>query len=65
VDHKITSGIDAAKEIIDISKGAGADLLVMSTHGRSGLDRWLLGSVTEKVLRYGTIPLLIVNARAL
>ena len=63
-DHKITSGIDAAKEILQVSKEAGADLIVMSTHGRSGLERWLLGSVTEKVLRYGNIPLLLVNARA-
>lgn len=62
--HKITSGIDAAKEILQVSKEAGADLIVMSTHGRSGLERWLLGSVTEKVLRYGNIPLLLVNARA-
>jgi nucleotide-binding universal stress UspA family protein len=36
VDHRITSGIDAAKEIIQISKDIDADLIVMSTHGRSG-----------------------------
>jgi nucleotide-binding universal stress UspA family protein len=64
VDHRITSGIDAAKEIEQISKEMGVDLIVMATHGRSGLDRWLMGSVAEKVLRYGKVPLLLVNARA-
>ena len=64
VDYRITSGIDAAKEIIQISKEVGSDLIIMSTHGRSGLDRWLMGSVAEKVFRYGEVPLLLVNARA-
>jgi len=64
VDYRITSGIDAAKEIIQISKEVGTDLIIMSTHGRSGLNRWLMGSVAEKVLRYGEVPLLLINARA-
>jgi nucleotide-binding universal stress UspA family protein len=64
VDHRITSGIDAAKEIIQISKDLDSDLIVMSTHGRSGLNRWMMGSIAEKVLRYGEVPLLLINARA-
>jgi len=36
------------------------DLLVMATHGRSGLDRFLLGSTTERVLRSSKIPMMIV-----
>jgi nucleotide-binding universal stress UspA family protein len=64
VDHRITSGLDAAKEIIQISKDLDADLIIMSTHGRSGLNRWMMGSVAEKVLRYGEVPLLLINARA-
>jgi nucleotide-binding universal stress UspA family protein len=64
VDHRITSGIDAAKEIIRISNEIDADLIVMSTHGRSGLNRWMMGSIAEKVLRYSEVPLLLVNARA-
>jgi len=63
-DHTITAGIDAAKEILQISKERGIDLIVMSTHGRSGVNRWLFGSVAEKVLRYGDVPLLLINARA-
>jgi nucleotide-binding universal stress UspA family protein len=64
VTHSITSGVDAAQEIIELGKKIGADLVVMSTHGRSGLGRFVLGSVAEKVLRYGETPLLLVNARA-
>jgi len=63
VTHSVTSGVDAASEIMKASKESGADLIVMSTHGRSGIDRWALGSVTERVLRYGEMPLLLVNAR--
>jgi len=64
VTHVVTSGLDAAEDIIEISKKTGADLMVMSTHGRSGLGRFALGSVAEKILRHGEIPLLLVNARA-
>lgn len=38
------------------------DLLVMGTHGRTGLDRWLLGSVTERVIRTAPVPVLTVRA---
>ena len=64
VNYSITSGADATNEIIKAGKDSGADLTIMSTHGRSGIDRWILGSVTEKILRYGEMPLLLVNARA-
>jgi nucleotide-binding universal stress UspA family protein len=60
----VVSGFDASYEIIELSKKIGADLVVMSTHGRSGLSRWVLGNVTERVLRHGQTPLLLVHARA-
>lgn len=41
---------------------AGADLLVMGTHGRRGPSRWWLGSVAERVLRETALPLLVVHA---
>ncbi len=63
VTHNVTLGRDAAGDIIELSKKTGADLIIMSTHGRSGLGRWVLGSVAEKVLRHGELPLLMVNAR--
>jgi nucleotide-binding universal stress UspA family protein len=60
----VTSGFDAAYEIEKVSKKIGTDLVIMSTNGRSGFERWILGSVAERVLRYGEIPLILINARA-
>ncbi|CAG0928756.1 Universal stress protein E [Thermoflexales bacterium] len=53
---------DAASAIIDTARAEQADLIVMSTHGYSGLTRWVLGSVTEKVLRSAPCPVLAVRA---
>jgi nucleotide-binding universal stress UspA family protein len=64
VTHIVTSGFDAAKEIIEICEKTGIDLVVMSTRGQSRIGRWVFGSVAEKVLRYGETPLLLVHARA-
>jgi len=52
----------AAAAIIEAAKLKKADLIVMSTHGRSGLGRLILGSVTESVLRSTTTPICIVRA---
>ena len=60
----VTSGSDAANEIIELCKKANIDMVVMSTHGRSGLGRWVFGNVAEKVLRHGETPLLLIHARA-
>ena len=46
--------------IVDWSKEHGVDLIVMSTHGRSGVPRMVLGSVTEKVLRHSACPVLAI-----
>lgn len=51
------------REITSYAVDNDADLLVMGTHGRSGLDRYLLGSVTERVLRTAPAPVLTVQAR--
>jgi nucleotide-binding universal stress UspA family protein len=64
VTSVVTSSFDAAYEIIEVCKKVGVDLVVMSTHGRSGLGRWVFGNVAEKVLRHGETPLLLVHARA-
>ena len=52
----------AAEVIIEKAAADESTLIAMTTHGRSGLKRWLLGSVTEKVLRAATNPLLLVRA---
>jgi nucleotide-binding universal stress UspA family protein len=47
-------------EILDRARGWPADVVVMGTHGRGGFERWVLGSVTEKVLRKAPCPVLTV-----
>ncbi len=53
---------DPAGEVVEHERDGKADLVVMSTHGRSGLSRWVFGSVADRVLRGGTIPVLLVRA---
>jgi nucleotide-binding universal stress UspA family protein len=48
--------------IVDEIQLRGADLVVMSTHGRSGLTRFLMGSVADHVLRHAPVPVLLVPA---
>ncbi len=47
--------------IVDYADGQGMDLVVMPTHGRTGLGRFLLGSVTERVVRQSDVPVLTVR----
>jgi nucleotide-binding universal stress UspA family protein len=51
----------AADEIIGYGQTAARAMIAMSTHGRSGVQRWMLGSVTEKVVRHGDDPVLVVR----
>jgi nucleotide-binding universal stress UspA family protein len=60
VNHVFVEG-DPATEIIRYARDAGIDLVVMGTHGRSGLERMLMGSVAEKVLRDGPCSTLVVK----
>ncbi len=53
---------EPASVIVDTAESEIVDLIVMSTHGRSGLARWWLGSVTQKVLRAARHPVLIVRS---
>ena len=62
VDTVVVEG-SAASEITRLARELPADLLVMGTHGRSGFDRLMLGSVTEKVLRTAPCPVLTVPRR--
>jgi nucleotide-binding universal stress UspA family protein len=53
---------DVAASVADTARHEGADLIVMSSHGYSGLTRWLLGSVAEKVLHDAPCPVLVVRS---
>lgn len=59
----VRTGQQVPLEIIDFAKASGADLIVMSTHGRSGITRWVLGSVTHKVLTRGETPVLLLRSK--
>lgn len=50
-----------AEEIIDFARDENVDLIVMCSHGTSGLGRWVFGSVTEKVLRGAETPVLVIR----
>src|SRR5438105_4493735 len=51
-----------AHAIVEQACDTGADLIVMGTHGRTGLRRLIVGSVTEAVIRRATVPVIVVNA---
>ncbi len=55
---------DVASEIIACVEEGGFDLVAMATHGRSGIDRLIMGSVAEKVLRGTQKPVLLIRAPA-
>ncbi|MBX0294575.1 universal stress protein [Haloarcula nitratireducens] len=52
---------DPARTIVEYADRIGADLVTLPTHGRSGLERVLLGSVTERVVNTAPVPVLVVN----
>ena len=60
---KIKTGIgNPADEIIRVADEINANLIAMSTHGRSGISRWAFGSISDRVLRGATKPILLVRA---
>jgi nucleotide-binding universal stress UspA family protein len=56
---------DPAREIVRYAESARGDVIVIGSHGRSGLKRLLMGSVAEEVLRLSSIPVVIVRESAL
>ena len=63
VTAMVRTGQQVAVEIIDFAKEAGVDLIVMCTHGRSGITRWVLGSTAHKVLVRAETPILLVRSK--
>lgn len=60
VQTAVISG-KATEEILDYANKNQVDLIVMSTHGRSGISRWAFGSVADRVLRHSRVPVLAVS----
>jgi nucleotide-binding universal stress UspA family protein len=59
-EAEVRSG-DAVAEIIDYAEVVNADLIVMATHGRSGLSHMLMGSTAEQVIRKALCPVLTLK----
>jgi len=61
--HRLTMG-DPAGEIVRIAAEEGVEMIVLGTHGRSGMTRMLMGSVAETVVRRASCPVLVYRAAA-
>ena len=61
IDWKVLSG-KVAETVSGFASSNGADLIVIATHGRSGVSRWVWGSVADRILRSSCVPVLMVRA---
>jgi nucleotide-binding universal stress UspA family protein len=61
VEERLLKG-HAAEAIVELARETPHSLVAMTTHGRSGIGRWLLGSVTDRVVRHSRDPVLVVRA---
>lgn len=52
-----------AEGILDVAASENVDMIVIASHGRSGMTRWMLGSVAEKIVRGADVPVVVVPAR--
>ena len=62
-EHRVVFG-DPYESIMDICKQEKADLVVMTTHGKSGLKRAILGSVADKIVRDARVPVLAIRPKS-
>ncbi|HZQ07195.1 MAG TPA: universal stress protein [Anaerolineae bacterium] len=53
-----------AETILAVANELNADLIAMSTHGRSGVQRWLMGSTADRVVNHSKIPVLLIRPQA-
>lgn len=60
VETRIVPGLPA-EQVVHCAHKENADVIVMGTHGRSGLKRLMIGSVADKVIRSAPCPVLVVN----
>ena len=63
VQTQLTEGENVADALLEVAATLDVDTIVMSTHGRGGLSRWVFGSVADKVLRHASVPVLLIRAK--
>ncbi|RPJ64004.1 MAG: universal stress protein [Dehalococcoidia bacterium] len=61
IEYAVLEG-KIADTLVDHAGNNGFDLIIMATHGRSGLARWVVGSIADKVVHYSTIPVLLIRS---
>ncbi len=61
VSDKVLSGAEAAEALVKYAEGEGADMLIVGSRGLAGIERVLLGSVAERVVRLAHCPVLVVR----
>ena len=64
VQLRRSQDMHASDGIIQAASEEGADLIVMGSHGRTGISRLMLGSITAKVIAHATVPVLVARADA-
>lgn len=57
------SAMPAAEAVLDYAESQKADLIAIATHGRSGISRWVFGSVTQKVVQAAPVPVLVIRPK--
>lgn len=62
IQAKMVEGAPVAERLLALIEAEDADLVVMNTHGRSGVSRWLMGSVAEQVIRGANVPVLLLRS---
>ena len=60
-DIEVLTG-DPSEAIVSYAENNPCDIIVMASHGRSGVTRWAVGSVADKVFRASSVPVLMVKA---
>lgn len=60
--HPVILSGKTAESLVDYANTNDVDLIIMATHGRSGITRWFWGSVAEKVLRAVDVPVLLIKS---
>jgi len=63
VELSVIQHPSAGRAIVEMAEDEGADLVILGSHGRSGLSRAFLGSVAERVVRHAPCPVLVVRVR--
>lgn len=64
IRHEILTRVgDAAESILAVAEEVGAELIVMATHGRTGISHFFLGSVAEQVVREASCPVLTIRRK--